>query len=69
MAEACILTGIPRASICRYLAKMQKLNQISLVKFGLCPITKHKAGFYQVTKGCQIDRNSQSINPNLRPIL
>lgn len=39
-------TNILRASICRYIAKWKKQNKIELVKFGICPITKHRAGFY-----------------------
>ena len=32
--------------ICRYVAKMRKENSIVLVKRGICPITKFRAGFY-----------------------
>lgn len=46
MLQVSYETGIMRANICRYLAKWRKYNQIQLVKFGLCPITKWKAGFY-----------------------
>lgn len=39
-------TGIERAYICYRLADLQDKNQINLVGFGLCPISKHRAGFY-----------------------
>lgn len=40
------LTGINRANICRYVGMWNEENKIQLVKKGLCPITKHRAGFY-----------------------
>jgi|SRR5690554_842832 len=46
MLMVSVETGILRANICRYKAKWQKQNKIKLVKFGICPITKHRAGFY-----------------------
>lgn len=39
-------TGIPRANICRYVAMWKKRNCISIVQHGICPISKHRAGFY-----------------------
>ena len=39
-------TGILRANICRYVAKWRQSNSIELVKTGICPISKHRAGFY-----------------------
>jgi len=39
-------TNILRANLCRYIAKWKKQNKIELVKFGICPISKHRAGFY-----------------------
>lgn len=46
MLEVAIETNILRANICRFIAKWKKQNKIELVKFGICPITKHRAGFY-----------------------
>lgn len=43
-------TNILRANLCRYIAKWKKQNSIELVKFGICPITKHRAGFYYTGK-------------------
>lgn len=43
-------TNILRANLCRYIAKWKKQNKIELVKFGICPITKHRAGFYYTGK-------------------
>ncbi len=39
-------TGILRANICRYVAQWKKENRIYLVRKGICPISKHRAGFY-----------------------
>ncbi len=39
-------TGILRANLCRYIAKWKRTNRIALQGFGLCPISKHRAGFY-----------------------
>lgn len=46
MKTVSILTNIDRVNICRYVAKMRKENSIVLVKRGICPITKFRAGFY-----------------------
>lgn len=39
-------TGILRANICRYIAEWERLNCIRIYRKGICPITKHRAGFY-----------------------
>ena len=39
-------TGIYRANICRYIAELRRQERIELVKKGICPISKHRAGFY-----------------------
>jgi hypothetical protein len=39
-------TGIERANICRWIADRRETNGIRLVRFGLCEISKHRAGFY-----------------------
>lgn len=39
-------TGILRANICRYVAKWEKQNCIRIVRKSICPISKHRAGFY-----------------------
>jgi hypothetical protein len=48
MLQASFETGILRANICRYIAKLRRENKIHLVKVGLCPITKCRAGYYQM---------------------
>lgn len=45
MLMVAIETGIERAGICRYVAALRKENRIHLVRKGICPITKHRAGF------------------------
>lgn len=49
-------TGIFRANICRFIAEWEKLNCIGLIGKGICPISKHRAGFY-------------TTNPELFPIV
>ena len=39
-------TNIERASICRYCAKIRKDNKLYFICFGLCLISKNRAGFY-----------------------
>ena len=46
MLMVSIETGILRANICRYVAEWEKENRIYKVRQGICPISKHRAGFY-----------------------
>ena len=39
-------TNILRANICRYVSEMRKTNSIRFVEIGICPISKHRAGFF-----------------------
>ena len=39
-------TGILRANICRYVAKLRKQNSIRIVQKSICPISKRRAGYY-----------------------
>ena len=41
MLEVAQLTGIERANVCRYVAELRKQNSVEVVRFGICPITKH----------------------------
>jgi len=47
MLQVSVETGILRANHCRYLARWKKDGLVILDHFGLCPISKHRAGFYQ----------------------
>jgi hypothetical protein len=47
MLQVSFETGVFRANICRFIAEWQREGRISLRHFGLCPISRHKAGFYQ----------------------
>lgn len=47
MLQVSVETGILRANICRYVRQLEDENKISLLYKGICPISKHKAGFYQ----------------------
>jgi len=42
-------TGVERANICRYIAKLKKINQIQFVGFDLCEVSKVRAGYYKTT--------------------
>lgn len=53
MLQVATETNILRANICRYVAEWKKENSIELIKFGICPITKHRAGFYYTGKEVQ----------------
>jgi len=53
MLQVATETNILRANLCRYIAKWKKQNKIELVKFGICPISKHRAGFYYTGKEVQ----------------
>ena len=50
MLQVAHLTGIERANICRYVAELRKSDRISFIKYGLCPISKHRAGFYETER-------------------
>ncbi len=56
MLMVSVETGILRANICRYISEWEKENRICIVRKGICPITKHRAGFY-------------TTNPDLFPIV
>ena len=56
MLAVSVETGILRANICRYVAEWGKENRICIVRKGICPISKHRAGFY-------------TTNPDLFPIV
>jgi hypothetical protein len=46
MLMVSVETGVLRANICRYVAELEKQNCIKIVRKGICPISKHRAGFY-----------------------
>ncbi len=46
MLQVSIETGILRANICRYVSIFRKADQITLVRKGICKISKQRAGFY-----------------------
>ena len=39
-------TGILRANICRYVARLRKQNSIRMLQKNACSISKHRAGYY-----------------------
>lgn len=56
MLMASIETGVLRSNICRYVAEWERQDNIRKVRKGICPISKHRAGFY-------------TTNPNLFPVI
>lgn len=46
MLQVSFETGILRANICRYVAEWRQEGKIQVFRFGFCPISKHRAGFY-----------------------
>jgi hypothetical protein len=46
MLMVAVETGIMRSNITRYVAKWKKQRCIKIVRYGICPISKHHAGFY-----------------------
>ena len=46
MLMVAVETGILRANICRHVAELSKENCIKIVRKGICPFSKHSAGFY-----------------------
>ena len=41
MLQVASETGIYRASICRYVGRWKRNDNIAVVRFGVCPISKH----------------------------
>lgn len=50
MLQVSIETGVLRANICRFIAQWQREDAITLIRMGICPISKHRAGFYCINK-------------------
>ena len=46
MMEVSVSTGILRPNICRYVAKWEKMNAITVTKKAKCSVTKHEAKHY-----------------------
>jgi len=61
MLQVFIETGILRANICRYVAKMETRGQIRVIRKGYCPFTRCIAGFYSTDE-------RQFIKPDFRQL-
>ncbi len=61
MLQVSIETGILRANICRYNSKFVKQDRMQLVKKGICPISKHRAGFYTTNKELFVNDSQLSL--------
>jgi DNA-binding transcriptional regulator LsrR (DeoR family) len=45
MLMVAVATGIERANICRYVARWRKRGQVTVDHYGLCQVTKYRAGY------------------------
>lgn len=51
MLEVSKETNVMRANICRYVAKWLESDEIDVIRYGVCPISKRcKVGFYTTDK-------------------
>jgi len=50
MKMVSVETGIDRANICRFCAEFREAKQLRFIGYGLCKITKHRAGYLLTTK-------------------
>ena len=50
MLELSKMIGIERANICRRIADLEKENKVFLIGYGVCSISKHRAGIYTSDK-------------------
>ena len=62
MLQTSIETGILRANICRYIAEMLERDQIQVIHFGLCPLTKFRAGFYSTDPALFSQSSDNQLN-------
>ena len=46
MLMVSIETNILRANICRYVSEFRNNDSIRFIKVGICPISKHRAGYF-----------------------
>ena len=46
MKQVSVKTDIDRSHVCRFIGRMKRSKSVYLVRKGICPITKHLAGFY-----------------------
>lgn len=54
------LTDVDRANICWLIAKWRKEDKIYFIQKGICPITKHRAGYYTTNKDLLNQKSRQS---------
>lgn len=57
-------TGIDRPNICRYVAKLEQLDKITVVKERPCEITKHKAKYYSTDPAYFKPQTQSELFPN-----
>lgn len=55
MLEASYKTGILRANICRYVSYLRERNQLFLVGYRFCSISKRKVGEYSTDEKAKLE--------------
>lgn len=53
------LTDVDRANICWLIAKWRKEDKIYFIQKGICPITKHRAGYYTTNRELYLELKSR----------
>lgn len=43
-------TGVERANVCRYVDSAIKQGTLFLIRYGLCAVSSHRAGYYSTDK-------------------
>ncbi len=59
MYEVALITGIERANVCRYVAKLRKSNSIAVVRLGICPITGYSRVQFLTTSPALFPQETQ----------
>lgn len=62
MLQASKEADVRRANICRYVAKWRKADKIGVAKYGICPVSKHRAGFYTTNRALFIKPKNKNKN-------
>lgn len=63
MFETSRITGVPRANICRLKRRFECAGLLRCSYIGVCPITKHAAGFYTTNPNYYTMSNNKNPKP------
>ena len=65
--EVAVALNIYRPNLCRRKRTLEKAGELAVVKKGICPITKHKAGFITTNKELFPKTNQLELFPKTNP--